>query len=105
MVLRAGSDVAQLWNGQHQHGLTSIDNAMDSVQTVVGEVGARGRQLDSASQNLDAYKTNVTVMKSNLEDVDLETAITELTSRQTAYQAALLSTSKVTGLTLTDYLR
>jgi hypothetical protein len=31
--------------------------------------------------------------------------VTELTQRQVAYQAAMLATSKVMGLTLTDYLR
>jgi flagellin-like hook-associated protein FlgL len=47
----------------------------------------------------------VTNFKSNLEDVDYETAITQLMSRQNAYQAAMMATSKVIGLTLTDYLR
>jgi flagellar hook-associated protein 3 FlgL len=85
--------------------LTSIDNAFDAVQTLVGDVGAKSKQLDVAQQNLEAYKTNLTTFKSNLEDIDIETAVTELTSRQMAYQAAMLATSKVMGLTLTDYLR
>jgi flagellin-like hook-associated protein FlgL len=55
--------------------------------------------------HLDTYELTVKTAKSNLEDVDAATAITELTSRQTAYQAALLAISKSTGLTLTDYLR
>jgi flagellin-like hook-associated protein FlgL len=37
--------------------------------------------------------------------VDVETAMTELTNRQIAYQAALLATAKVTGLSLVDYLK
>ena len=31
--------------------------------------------------------------------------MTELTNRQVAYQAALLATSKVTSLNLSDYLK
>jgi flagellar hook-associated protein 3 FlgL len=85
--------------------MSSIDSAFTSVQNLVGDVGAKSRQLEMAQQNVDAYRTNLTVFKSNLEDVEVEQAITELTSRQTAYQAALLSTTKVLGLTLTDYLR
>lgn len=85
--------------------LSSLDGAFDSLQSVVGDVGAQSKQLDMAKQNIDAYKTNLTTFKSNLEDVDVETAVTELTSRQMAYQAAMLSTTKVMGLTLTDYLR
>jgi flagellar hook-associated protein 3 FlgL len=84
--------------------ITSLDSAFDSLQTLVGDVGARGKQLDMAAENIAAYKTNLTTFKSNLEEVDIETAVTELTQRQMAYQAALLSTSKVMSLSLTDYL-
>jgi len=85
--------------------LKSLDSSFDSLQTLVGDVGARAKALDSASENITAYKTNVTTFKSDLEEVDIETAVTELTQRQMAYQAAMLSTSKVMSLTLTDYLR
>lgn len=85
--------------------LSSIDSALDSVQTMVGDTGARANTLDSAGQNLDALKTNLSTFKSNIEDVDMEQAMTELTSRQLAYQAALVATSKVDSLNLTDYLR
>ena len=36
---------------------------------------------------------------------DFEQAVTELVGRQTAYQAAMLATSRVMGMNLTDYLR
>jgi flagellar hook-associated protein 3 FlgL len=83
----------------------SLDTSFDSVQTIIGDVGARGNRLDMTSANLDAFAGTVTNLKSDLEDVDYETAITDLMSRQNAYQAAMLATTKVMGLTLTDYLR
>lgn len=83
----------------------SLNTAFDNVQGVVGDVGARGNELQMAGSNLDAFEGTVTNFKSNLEDVDYETAITELMSRQNAYQAAMMATSKVIGLTLTDYLK
>ena len=82
-----------------------LDDGFDAVQTVVGDTGALGSRLTIAGQNLDALKMNLTTFKSDLEDVDVETAMTELTNRQVAYQAALLATSKVTSLSLMDYLR
>jgi flagellar hook-associated protein 3 FlgL len=85
--------------------MSKLDNAFDSVQGVVGDTGALGNRLSSVGQNLDALKMNLTAFKSNLEDVDIETAMTELTNRQVAYQAALLATSKVTNLSLSDYLK
>jgi flagellar hook-associated protein 3 FlgL len=85
--------------------LSSLDSAYNSVQTVIGDTGAQANRLSTASQNLSALKTNLTTFKSNLQEVDIETAMTELTTRQVAYQAALLATSKVTSLNLTDYLK
>jgi flagellar hook-associated protein 3 FlgL len=85
--------------------MTKLDSAFDSVQAVVGDTGALGNRLTNVGQNLDALKMNLTAFKSNLEDVDVETAMTELTNRQVAYQAALLATSKVTSLNLSDYLK
>jgi len=85
--------------------MTKLDAAFNSVQAVVGDTGALGNRLAIVGQNLDALKGNVTAFKSDLEDIDVETAMTELTNRQVAYQAALLATAKVTGLNLSDYLR
>jgi flagellar hook-associated protein 3 FlgL len=85
--------------------MTKLDSAFDSVQAVVGDTGALGNRLAIVGQNLDALKGNVTAFKSDLEDIDVETAMTELTNRQVAYQAALLATSKVTSLNLSDYLK
>ena len=85
--------------------MNKLDNAFDAVQGVVGDTGALGNRLSSVGQNLDALSANLTAFKSDLEDIDVETAMTELTNRQVAYQAALLATTKVTGLSLADYLK
>jgi flagellar hook-associated protein 3 FlgL len=85
--------------------LSELQSSSQGVQALVGDLGARQNQLDNASSNLDALKTNLTTFKSNLSEVDQETAITELVTRQTAYQSAMLATSRVIGMTLTDYLK
>lgn len=85
--------------------MQNVDAAFENVQTLVGDVGAKGKQLDTTQTNLDAFKANLQTFKSDLSEVDIEQAVTELTQRQVAYQAAMLATSKVMGLTLTDYLR
>jgi flagellar hook-associated protein 3 FlgL len=84
--------------------LTQLDSAFDNVQRVIGDVGARAQTLEGTLQNLDAFKANLTTFKSDLQEVDMEAALTELMTRQTAYQSALLATSKVMGNTLNDYL-
>lgn len=88
-----------------QTALGSLDGAHDAVQNLIGDVGARSSQLEVTSGNLSALDTQLRTFKSVLEDADTEKAVTELVSRQTAYQAAMLATSRVMGLNLADYLR
>jgi flagellar hook-associated protein 3 FlgL len=88
-----------------QTAAASLTRASSSVAVVLGETGARVNQLEVARANLDALEINLSTFKSDLEEVDLEKAMTELVSRQTAYQAAMMATSKVIGMNLTDYLR
>ena len=106
-ALTRALDPASTTYGQAGIGaaMNGLDSAFQQLQTVVGDVGAKSKQLDTTQENLAAYKTNLTTFKSNLEDIDVEEAVTELTNRQLAYQAAMFATNKVMGLTLADYLR
>lgn len=85
--------------------LTALDAAHSNVQVLVGETGAAGQQFEVANSNLDALNASLKTFKSTLQDADLEQAVTELVGRQTAYQAAMLATSRVMSLNLADYLR
>ena len=82
-----------------------LAGAFDAVQDLLGEVGARSRQLETAGVNLDALETSLRTLRSDLGDVEMEEAISKLITRQTAYQAALMATSRMLSTTLTDYLR
>jgi len=75
------------------------------VQNLIGDAGARSNHLRLATSNLEALEINLRTFKSDLEEVDLEKAITDLVGRQTAYQAAMMATSRVMGMTMMDYLR
>ncbi|MCC6928894.1 MAG: flagellar hook-associated protein FlgL [Gemmatimonadaceae bacterium] len=88
-----------------QNSLSQLDSAHAGVQVLVGETGAASQQLDVATSNLDALDTSLRSFKSQLQDVDIEKAVSELVGRQTAYQAAMLATSRVLSLNLADYLR
>lgn len=85
--------------------LSALVSAFDEVQDVLGETGARSRQLDMAGANVDTLETSLRTLRADLSEVDMEQAISQLISRQTAYQAALMSTSRLMSTTLTDYLR
>jgi flagellar hook-associated protein 3 FlgL len=85
--------------------LTSLNTSQQGIQSLVGDLGARENQLQVTGSNITALQANLTTFKSNLSNVDQETAITNLVTRQTAYQSAMLATSRVLGMTLTDYLK
>jgi flagellar hook-associated protein 3 FlgL len=85
--------------------MLDVDSAFDSVQNWVGEIGARTNRLLMTTSNLDSLEVTLLTLKSDAEDADIEKAITELVGRQTAYQAALMATSQVMNLNLTNYLR
>lgn len=85
--------------------LSGLGTSQQGVQALVGDLGARQNHLDITSSNLDALETNLKTFKSNLSEVDQTQAMTDLVSRQTAYQAAMLATSRVIGMTLTNYLK
>lgn len=108
-ALAAVRDLARALGANDEDGIRAatqaLDSALDGVQALTGEVGARMNALQVTSANLDALEINLTTFRSDLEDADLEAAITELVGRQTAFQAAMLATSRVLGMNLTDYLR
>ncbi len=85
--------------------MTALDGAFSGVQVKLSEVGARMNRLDVARANVEALDLNLTTLRSDLEDADMEQAVSDLVSRQIAYQSALLATSKILSTTLTDYLR
>lgn len=83
----------------------TLEEAFTTVQGLVGEVGARQNQVDTVRAGLEALQAALAEQKSGLSEVEMEEAITEMMQRQTAYQAAMLASSKVMGMSLTDYLR
>jgi flagellar hook-associated protein 3 FlgL len=90
-------------------GITAAQSALQSsgrsLQAVLGDLGATSNALQNAGDTLDAAEASITLFRSDLRDVEVEEAISELSGRQTVYQAAMLATSRVMGQSLADYLR
>ena len=88
-----------------QDAMQALDDAIDGVQAVTGELGARMNSVEMAGNNLDALEVNLETFRSQLKDADIETAVTELVARQTTFEAAMLANSRILNLSLADYLR
>jgi flagellar hook-associated protein 3 FlgL len=84
--------------------LVRIDDAFDTTQELVGDLGGRMSQLDVAVSNIEALDLTLQTFRSGLSDADLAEAVTQLVTRQGALEAAMLANSKILDVTLADYL-
>jgi len=87
-----------------QQCMTVLNSNLDQVSSAVSEIGAKGVQLDTKDKILQDMKLSYQTRKSSLQDADMVSAISDVTLRQTAYQAALASSAKVMRMSLVDYL-
>lgn len=85
--------------------LMELDGAFDAVQELVGDLGARMTQVETALSNLSALDVNLKTFRSDLQDTELEETISKLVNRQITYEAAMMTNARILQTTLTDYLR
>ncbi len=92
------------FSNQLSAALTNLSQVEDNVLRVRSEIGSRLNELDdlgSLAQGLDLqYKSRI----SELQDVDYNKAITDLTRQQTELQATQQSFAKISQLSLFDYI-
>ena len=86
-------------------GLANLSNALDNVLTVRASTGSRLQEIDSTTSTAADTDLNYSTAISNIQDVDYNKAITDLTLQTTYLQAAQQSFAKVQGLSLFNYIR
>ena len=84
---------------------SDLSAALSTVLRALGDVGARGSQLETSEQNVDSERLDFVSRISANEDVDLPYAIMNLQTSQIAYQASLGAASKIMQTSLMDFLR
>jgi flagellar hook-associated protein 3 FlgL len=104
-VLKAVSDSLKGDGTGLDAALASIDTAAKSVLSSLTGVGVRYNQLEQMRQAASDRVLGMTAQLSGVEDIDLPWTITEMSLRQTAYQAALAATARVVQPSLIDFLR
>jgi flagellar hook-associated protein 3 FlgL len=98
-ALRAG-DTAGI-----QSAMNGLGAAQSRITTALSDVGARANQVDRAIQAAKNTTLDMTSSLSDLENVDLAKATTDMQMNQVAYQAALAGTARLVQPSLTDFLR
>lgn len=100
-ALQAGGDVSDTVSG----ALTDLKAGIDQVANVQASVGARGARVDLQQQLLTTANTDRADLHQKLESVDTTQAIVELQQMMTALSATQASFSKLSNLSLFDYLK
>lgn len=97
-ALRAGEPVPASANADLATISTQVINAQ-------GSVGARAARVDLQAAQLKGAATDREVTRTAIEDADITETITELQKTMTILQATQASFSKLSALSLFDYLR
>jgi flagellar hook-associated protein 3 FlgL len=99
-------DGADTYNGDTGSIVRTIGPAsMADVSTARAEAGALSNRLTTAANRLTDLQTSTEKVRSGVEYVDLAEAISQLSSQQAVYQAALQATgSSLSQRTLMDFL-
>jgi flagellar hook-associated protein 3 FlgL len=84
--------------------LASVDQAIGHIQLARSDVGSALAEIDAYGEVNDDRMLEYQTRRSTVEDLDYAQGLSELTKRQTNYQAALQSYSAVSKLSLFDYL-
>lgn len=84
--------------------LPELDNSAEQILTARTEIGARINRLDNVYNFIQNTQVYLQKAISGKQDIDFIKAISDLTQQQTAYQAALAATAKISQMSLLDYL-
>lgn len=100
-ALTAGGDVSTVM----ATSLDSLGKAIDQVANVTASVGARNARVDLQQQLLTTANTDRTELRGKLEQVDITDAVVQLQQMMTALSASQASFTKLSQLSLFDYLK
>ena len=82
----------------------NLKSADTAVQTVLGQQGSRGNELQASTDLLSSLELTLDTFRSQLRDTEIEKTMVEFVGRQTQYQAAMAATTRILGLSLANYL-
>jgi flagellar hook-associated protein 3 FlgL len=85
--------------------LQDIDQGVNNVLTLRAGAGAYMTELDALTSSLSSRTVQGQQTLSNLQDLDYNKALSDFARQQVALQAAQQSFTKVSGLSLFNYLQ
>ncbi len=87
-----------------QTGAKNLETGFDQITNLQTEVASRLTRLDNTSSMLNITKNTLETIRGNVQDADMYKLGVELTQQQTAFEASLSATAKISNLSLLDYM-
>ena len=81
-----------------------MEAGIKQVQNATGDVASRVARLDSMNKLNQNSSTMLNNIYSNVQNVDYAKLAVELSQQQTAFNASLSATAKISQLSLLDYM-
>lgn len=84
--------------------ITRLNAHYDHFSTQVSLAGITLNVMETRESVMDTLMLNLETRQSETEDADMVRAISDLTARQTAYEASLSAYSKIISVSILDYI-
>lgn len=84
--------------------LTALDKGADQARSQRGLMGNNAQRVETAMGHLEEVKIDLQQLLSRYEDADIIDTLTRLTQQETAFEAALNVTAKVSRLSILNFL-
>lgn len=81
-----------------------LEKGADQITAVQTEVASRLTRLDNASTLLDNTQNTMETIIGNIQEADYTALAVQLSLQETAFEASLSATAKITQMSLLDYL-
>lgn len=97
----------QLQEGNNSNISGASESILDSMENILNiefSIAYQTKRIETAKSLGQEQKLTLEEMIADAEQIDLTEAVNNLTMAQTAYQASLVSSTKVLGLSLLDYI-
>ena len=104
-ALRAGNiDDPAGAGGGLQLQMENIDTAADQSRRLRSQLGNRANRVENAMMHQTDVRIDLHMILSRYQDADALATFAEITKQETAFQAALSITAKVSKISILDYL-
>ncbi len=87
-----------------QASIQDIDGASDQTRRLRSQMGNRASRVETAMHHQEGVRVDLKQILSRYEDADAIEAFNNIMQQETAFQAALSVTSKVSKLSILDYM-